>query len=101
MKKNLYMSEFPIIVALAIESQNLWSKFCHFYTTDEISDPIAKDINSFKDLSPVSEDMLNLVKYSRNMVSLTKRIFWKKHYDQMSPLFYAIPEFFTNLDKHS
>ena len=78
-KKAKYICEYPIIIAIVLESQMKWPMFTHFYDTNELSNKLLpKAVKDLNKVSVCSEEILNLVKYNRNIIKLTNKLFWKQ-----------------------
>ena len=67
-KKLKYSWEFSIVIALILHSHDIWHDFVEFYA----------DVEFEKASVTVSEELIQLTKYNRNMIKLTNKLFWKR-----------------------
>ena len=78
-KRVRFISDFPIILAIILESYGLWSQYSEFYTNGKINEEVViKKIQDYKNISASGDDILRIVKYDRNIIKQTNKIFWKK-----------------------
>lgn len=89
LRQKSFMSEFPLICCLILDTLQVYAKFSVFYESNQIPTKVPfKKLSEFKQLSTCGEDLLKLVKLNRNISK-----FHEKGIFEFFPVFAVLKEF--------